>query len=217
MSDGAALIRPTQTIKTMQKIVLASNNAGKIYELSALLAPLNFEIIKQGDLIAGDAEETGLSFIENAIIKARFACQHTGLAAIADDSGLSVDALQGAPGIYSARYAGEHGNDAANNEKLLADLANVPLEQRQAHFHCALVFMAHAKDPCPIVCHSRWSGLIVDSPRGNNGFGYDPLFYLPEYDCCSAELPPNTKNQISHRAQALKLLLSQLSLSKAAE
>jgi XTP/dITP diphosphohydrolase len=151
-----------------------------------------------------------LSFIENAIIKARHACEKTGLAAIADDSGLSIDYLQGAPGIYSARYAGTHGDDKANNQKVLKALKNTPTAQRGARFICALAFMRHKSDPTPIVCQASWEGQITKQECGENGFGYDPLFFLSEYNCCAAELSKEVKNSISHRAKALQLLLSAL-------
>lgn len=191
-------------------IVLASNNAGKVKELSRLFADNHIHIVSQKHYCVSDADETGLSFIENAIIKARHACHHTGLPAIADDSGLAVDALQGAPGIYSARYAGEHGNDAANNQKLLESLQGIPTEKRTGRFICALAFLEHENDPTPIVCQASWEGRIMDSEAGNHGFGYDPLFWVEEKQCSSAELPPEIKNQISHRAKALQLLLSAL-------
>lgn len=192
-------------------IVLASNNSGKLQEFHRLFAQTSLRIISQREFCVNDAEETGLSFIENAIIKARHACQHTGHAAIADDSGLAIDYLQGAPGIYSARYAGTHGDDKANNRKVLSALAGVPTEQRTARFICALAFMRHANDPSPIVCQASWEGLIAEHEHGDNGFGYDPLFWLPEYQCCSAELPKEKKNTISHRAKALTQLLAALS------
>ena len=153
-------------------------------------------------------EETGLSFVENAIIKARAACEFSGYPAIADDSGLEVDYLRGEPGIHSARYSGA--GDAANNARLLAALGDVPTEQRSARFQCALVYMRHALDPMPLVCQASWEGRILDAPRGENGFGYDPLFYVPEYRCSSAELAPELKNRISHRARASALLLEAL-------
>jgi XTP/dITP diphosphohydrolase len=155
-----------------------------------------------------EVEENGLSFVENAIIKARAAAQATGLAAIADDSGLEVDHLLGAPGIHSARYSGE--GDVGNNKKLLKALGNLPMAQRTARFQCVLVYMRHWQDPTPIVCQGAWEGQILFQPRGENGFGYDPLFYLPQFDCSSAQLDPGQKNQISHRAKASALLLEAL-------
>jgi XTP/dITP diphosphohydrolase len=191
-------------------IVLASNNAGKLREFHAMFSAYNLTIVSQSEYTVDDAEETGLSFIENAIIKARHACKKTQLPAIADDSGLAVDYLNGAPGIYSARYAGEHGNDHANNQKLIHALAGQPNEKRTAQFICALAFMRHAEDPTPIVCQASWQGIILEEARGDNGFGYDPLFWLPEQQCCSAELTKEIKNTISHRAKALALLVDAL-------
>jgi XTP/dITP diphosphohydrolase len=188
-------------------IVLASNNQGKLKEFHTLFSSTDVDIVSQKKYEIDDADETGLSFIENAIIKARHACEKTGLAAIADDSGLAIDYLQGAPGIYSARYAGTHGDDKANNRKALSALSNIPAEQRGARFVCALAFMRHANDPTPIVCQASWEGVIAEKESGDNGFGYDPLFFLPEYGCSSAELTKETKNSISHRAKALQLLL----------
>lgn len=193
-----------------QKIVLATNNQGKVKELASLLANSGFDIVSQREFAVPDAEETGLTFIENAIIKARHASALTQLPAIADDSGIAVDYLGGQPGIYSARYAGHHGSDTENNHKLLAALAGVPAEQRQAQFHCALVYLRHAEDPVPIICHGIWHGVILTAPHGDGGFGYDPLFYIPELDCTSADLSREQKNQLSHRGQALKQLLTLL-------
>jgi XTP/dITP diphosphohydrolase len=194
-------------MKNQKAIVLASNNQGKLREFHNLFSSTGLHIISQKDHNVDDADETGLSFIENAIIKARHACEKTGLACIADDSGLTIDYLQGEPGIYSARYAGTHGDDKANNQKVLNALTNVPTAQRGAHFICALAFMRHANDPTPIVCQASWEGVIANQESGENGFGYDPLFFLPEYNCCSAELTKEIKNTISHRAKALQLLL----------
>ncbi len=190
------------------QVVLASNNQGKIAELQDKLTPLGYQILAQSEFDYEDAVEDGLSFVENAIIKARHACEHTGLPAIADDSGLEVAALQGAPGIYSARYAGDQATDDDNNAKLLSALANET--NRSARFQCALVFMRHAKDPTPIICQGNWHGKIVEQTQGNNGFGYDPLFYIPKLKLTSAQLSPEHKQQISHRAQALKQLISLL-------
>jgi len=201
----------------MQKIVLASSNIGKLKELQSLLSDLPVDIIAQSGFGVDDAEETGLTFIENAIIKARHASAMTGLPAIADDSGLAVDALGGAPGIYSARYAELSANvkglarDQANNTKLLAALRNIPDAQRGAQFHCVLVFLRHAADPTPLVCHGQWHGSILHAVAGAGGFGYDPLFLVPDHGCSSAELSANEKNRISHRAQASQLLLAALS------
>ncbi|MDP2282873.1 MAG: RdgB/HAM1 family non-canonical purine NTP pyrophosphatase [Pseudohongiella sp.] len=202
----------------MQKIVLASSNAGKLKELQSLLSALPVEIIAQSVFGVDDAEETGLTFIENAIIKARHASAITGLPAIADDSGLAVDALGGAPGIYSARYtelpADVKGlaRDHANNSKLLAALRDVPDAERGAQFHCVLVFLRHAADPTPLVCHGQWHGRILHSAAGAGGFGYDPVFLVPQHGCSSAELSAVQKNSISHRAQASQLLLSALNV-----
>ncbi len=194
--------------KTDQVVVLASGNAGKLRELAGILAPLGVQLTSQAEFSVPEVEETGLSFVENAIIKARAAAQFSGHPAIADDSGLEVDYLMGAPGIHSARYS--RAGDAANNAKLLAALGELPPQQRSARFQCALVYMRHALDPMPLVCQASWEGLILDAPQGVNGFGYDPLFYVPEYRCSSAELPPELKNRISHRARASALLLEAL-------
>jgi XTP/dITP diphosphohydrolase len=191
-----------------QVVVLASGNAGKLRELSDLLAPLHVALKPQTDLGVPDAEETGLSFVENAIIKARAAATHTGLPAIADDSGLEVDHLGGAPGIYSARYSG--GGDAANNRRLLQELGDLPTAQRSARFQCVLVYLRHALDPSPLICQASWEGSILFEPCGDQGFGYDPLFYVPEFDCSSAQLPRDVKNRVSHRARASALLFQAL-------
>ncbi len=192
----------------MNRIVLASGNAGKLRELQAMLAPLDISLLSLSDFVDSGAEETGLTFVENALLKARHACSHSGLPAIADDSGLCVRALAGAPGIHSARYAGHHGDDAANNEKLLRALA--AKTDRRAWFHCAVVFMRHAEDPQPIICEASWHGTIVDAPRGDNGFGYDPLFLVEGEGCTSAELPAQRKNKVSHRGQAVGILIDRL-------
>jgi len=196
-------------MSTLQRIVLASSNAGKLAELQAMMGNMGVQFVLQADLGISDAEETGLTFVENAILKARHASQLSALPAIADDSGLAVDALDGAPGIYSARYAGPGASDQDNNNKLLTALQNVPDEQRGACFHCVVVYLHHAYDPTPLVCHGRWSGHILHAPKGNNGFGYDPLFHVPEQNCSSAELPPEVKNRISHRGLAMQQLLAQ--------
>ena len=193
---------PTQTV------VLASDNAGKLRELSEVLAPLGVMLKPQSDFNVPEADETGLSFVENAILKARAAASHSGLPAIADDSGLEVDYLKGAPGIYSARYSG--GGDTANNARLLKALGALPAAQRSARFQCVLVFMRHDLDPTPLVCQASWEGTILFEPRGENGFGYDPLFYVPGQQCSSAELPREIKNQLSHRAKASALLFEAL-------
>jgi len=194
----------------MKKIVLASNSKGKLKELQATLAPLNIEIISQSEFNTPDVEETGLTFIENAIIKARHAAHHSGLPALADDSGLEVDALQGAPGIYSARFAGEPSDDTRNNEKLLQLLTNTPDGQRTARFQCVLALMRHADDPTPTISQGTWEGRILRESRGSNGFGYDPLFFAFDAQCCSAELSSEQKNKISHRGKAVTKLLEML-------
>lgn len=198
----------------MTTIVLATGNQGKVNELSALFASQNkhaINIVPQSEFNVPDVEETGTTFVENAIIKARHAAKLTGLPAIADDSGLEVDALQGEPGIYSARYAGEHANDEKNNKKLLEQLKDIKAEKRTARFHCVLVYMRHENDPTPIICHGVWQGSILTEPRGAQGFGYDPLFWLEELQQSSAELPRELKNQLSHRGQALQQLISHFS------
>lgn len=194
-----------------QRAVLASGNAGKLTELQAMLGHTGIQILLQSELGIASAEETGLTFIENAILKARHASHISGLPAIADDSGLAVDALGGKPGIHSARFAGADASDNSNNEKLLTELSEVPDEQRGACFHCVIVYLRHADDPTPLVCHGRWPGRILHAPKGSNGFGYDPLFHVPEHNCSSAELPPDVKNRISHRGLAMQQLLAQLS------
>ena len=191
-----------------QLVVLASGNAGKLRELAGILQPLAFQLVSQSEFKVPEVAETGLSFVENAIIKARAAAAHSGHPALADDSGLEVDYLNGEPGIHSARYSGQ--GDAANNARLLAALDGVPEAQRSARFQCALVYMRHARDPMRLVCQASWEGRILLAPRGDRGFGYDPLFYVPEQQCSSAELEPGLKNRISHRARASALLLEAL-------
>lgn len=195
----------------MKKIVLATGNQGKVREMADLLVDFGFDVVAQTELNVPEAAETGTTFIENAIIKARHAAKITGLPAIADDSGLEVDYLQGAPGIYSARYAGENASDQQNLEKLLAAMEGVSDEQRTARFHCVLVFMRHENDPTPLVCHGTWQGRILHQAHGSNGFGYDPIFFVPEDNCASAELLPARKKQLSHRGKALKMLFKTLS------
>lgn len=195
----------------MKKIVLASGNAGKLREFQQLLTGCGFEVLPQSDFFSENAEETGLSFVENAIIKARYACAKTGLPAIADDSGIEVDALNGRPGIYSARYAGSGAKDADNNAKLLTELSGVASEKRTARYHAVLAFMRHAEDPTPILCQGVWEGVILTSPRGEGGFGYDPLFFVPTHHCAAAELEKAEKNRISHRGKAMQELLQKLS------
>ena len=194
----------------MTDIVLASSNAGKVREINQLLAGLDIKVRPQSEFNVEDAEETGLTFVENAILKARNAAAHTGLPAIADDSGLEVDALDGAPGIYSARYAGPGAGDRANLEKLLEALRDVAEAERSARFQCLLVYLRHAGDPTPLICQGTWEGRILFEPRGEGGFGYDPVFYVPTHDCSSAELAAETKNSLSHRGQALRCLLAAL-------
>ncbi|MGK3124535.1 XTP/dITP diphosphatase [Candidatus Pantoea formicae] len=191
----------------MQKVVLATGNPGKVRELADLLAAFGLDIVAQTELGVESAEETGLTFIENAILKARHAAQITGLPAIADDSGLAVDALGGAPGIYSARYAGLDASDQQNLDKLLVALENVPDGQRQAQFHCVLVYVRHAEDPVPLVFHGSWDGEITRAAAGEGGFGYDPIFYVPELGKTAGELSKDEKRAVSHRGKALTLLL----------
>ncbi|ADP11427.1 putative deoxyribonucleotide triphosphate pyrophosphatase [Erwinia sp. Ejp617] len=192
----------------MQKVVLATGNPGKVRELADLLAASGLDIVAQTELGVESAEETGLTFIENAILKARHASAMTGLPAIADDSGLAVDILGGAPGIYSARYAGENASDQQNLDKLLAALDAVPDGERQAHFHCVLVYLRHAADPTPLVCHGSWTGEIARTTSGVGGFGYDPIFFVPDLGKTAAELSKTEKLAVSHRGKALNLLLS---------
>ncbi len=196
----------------MQRIVLATGNPAKVRELGQLLKGLEMEILPQAEFAVPDIEETGLSFVENALLKARNAALHTALPAIADDSGLEVDTLQGAPGIYSSRYGGSEATDRDNIEKLLHALKEVPEQQRTARFRCLLVYMRHAADPCPVICQGTWEGYILREPRGENGFGYDPVFYIPALECSSAQLEPEVKNRISHRGKALLQLKKELSL-----
>ncbi|WP_277966987.1 XTP/dITP diphosphatase [Pantoea trifolii] len=191
----------------MQKVVLATGNPGKVRELADLLAAFGLDIVAQTELGVESAEETGLTFIENAILKARHAAEITGLPAIADDSGLAVDALGGAPGIYSARYAGVDASDQQNLDKLLVALENVPNGERQAQFHCVLVYVRHAADPTPLVFHGSWAGEITRAAAGAGGFGYDPIFYVPELGKTAAELSKDEKRAVSHRGKALTLLL----------
>jgi len=196
----------------MQKIVLASGNAGKLIELQQILAQKEISLLPQAEFAIGDVEETGLSFVENALIKARHACLETGLPAIADDSGIEVDALNGEPGIHSARYAdlsdvSRDVADKANNQKLLTELEQVSKADRSARFLCVIVFLRHASDPMPLICAGTWEGRVLFSETGENGFGYDSLFYVPTHDCASAQLSAEIKNSISHRGQALRALM----------
>jgi XTP/dITP diphosphohydrolase len=192
------------------KFVVASSNAGKLAEFRDLLGEAGYEFVTQGELGVTDAEETGLTFVENALLKARHAARITGLPALADDSGLCVDALGGAPGLYSARYAGSHGDAQANIAKLLEAMKGVPRAQRTAHFLAVIVLLRHAEDPQPIIAEGRWSGLILDAPRGDGGFGYDPVFLDPENNLSAAEFDPAIKNRLSHRGRALAMLRQKL-------
>ncbi len=191
-----------------QRVVLASNNKGKLREVGQILVGLNLSVVPQGELGVGEVAETGTTFVENAIIKARHAAEHSGLAAIADDSGLVVDALGGAPGVWSARFAGEGADDAANTAKVLTDLGDTPEAQRSARFLCVMVYMRHAGDPTPVIAQGSWEGLITRHPAGDNGFGYDPVFQVPGEGCTSAQLPAERKNALSHRGQALRALVA---------
>jgi XTP/dITP diphosphohydrolase len=194
----------------MKRIVLASGNPGKIRELTELLRPIGAEVVPQSLWQLEECEETGLTFVENAILKARNAARHTGLPALADDSGIEVDFLRGEPGIYSARYSGPEGDDRKNNEKLLAAMQGVPPEARSARFRCVMVFLEHAQDPSPIITEGSWEGRIAAAEAGARGFGYDPLFYLPDRGCTSAELPDIEKNRLSHRGQAVRAMVERL-------
>ena len=193
-----------------RRVVLASGNAGKLAELRALLADTGLEVVAQSELGVGDTDEPAATFVENALLKARHAARLTGLPALADDSGLCVDALGGAPGMHSARYAGVHGDHAGNIAKLLAALRDQPEAARGAHFHCTLVLLRHADDPAPLLAEGRWRGRILTAPRGAGGFGYDPVFLDPDSGLSAAELPPAQKNRISHRGRALASLRAQL-------
>ena len=194
----------------MKKIVLASGNAGKVRELNHMLAGFEVEIVPQTQFKLAEAIEDGLSFVENAIIKARHAAKLTGLPAIADDSGIEVDALNHAPGLYSARYSGEGANDQKNNDKMLRELTGVPEARRTARYQCVLVFMRDGIDPMPMIAQGSLEGRILESPRGTGGFGYDPIFWLPDHGCAAAEITLDEKNKISHRAKAMQVLLQQL-------
>ena len=194
----------------MHRIVLASSNPGKLREFNALFADSGCEVVTQASLGIDDVEETGLTFVENALLKARHAAQVSGLPALADDSGLCVEALKGAPGLYSARYAGSHGDSAANNAKLLQTLDGMAPDQRRAFFMCALVLLRHAADPTPLIVEGRWHGLVLDTPRGPGGFGYDPLFLPDGQTQSAAELDPTLKNRLSHRGQAMAKLQARL-------
>jgi len=194
------------------QLVLASNNAGKVREVGEILAELGLVVLPQGDLGVGEVAETGTTFVENAIIKARHAADITGLAAVADDSGLVVDALHGEPGVWSARYAGEGASDKANLDKVLEQLGDTPDAERSARFLCVMVYMRHARDPTPVIAQGSWEGFVGRESAGDNGFGYDPVFWLPEHGCTAAQLPAQTKNALSHRGQALRALVTAMEL-----
>jgi XTP/dITP diphosphohydrolase len=195
---------------TSKTVVLASANAGKLREINQMLAGLQIQALPQSQFNVPDIEETGSSFVENAILKARNAARHARLPAIADDSGIEVDYLNGAPGIYSARYAGNGASDAQNLQKLLDELKAVPTAKRGARFRCAMVYVRDEHDPEPVVAQAAWEGSVLTSPRGSNGFGYDPVFLVPTHGCSSAELEPEVKNTLSHRGQALRALIDAL-------
>ena len=194
----------------MTQLVLASGNRGKLQEIRQLIAPLSLNVIAQSELGIDAADETGLTFVENAILKARHASAHSQSPALADDSGIEVDCLQGAPGIYSARYAGPNASDQDNRQQLLEALANYPDASCRARYQCVIAVLRHSHDPTPLICQASWEGMITLNPRGEQGFGYDPLFYLPELDKTAAQLDPQSKNRLSHRGQALQQLLTQL-------
>jgi len=193
-----------------RRIVLASNNAGKVREIGQLLSAQDIEVLPQSEFGIPEADETGLTFVENAILKARHAAHLASLPAVADDSGIEVDALNGAPGIYSARFAGIGASDNENLQKLLEELKDVPEAERTARFQCLMVYMRHDNDPTPIICQGTWEGRILIEPKGSAGFGYDPVFYVPTHDCASAELSPEEKNRLSHRGQAIRQLVAAL-------
>jgi XTP/dITP diphosphohydrolase len=199
----------------MKHVVLATGNPGKVREFADILGTDNLIIRPQSDFGVPDVEETGLSFVENAIIKARNAAAHTGQPAIADDSGLEVDALNGAPGIYSARYAGPRSSSEENNRKLLHALEGLPDNERTARFICLIVYMRHADDPAPIIAQGSWEGRILSEPIGDNGFGYDPVFYVPSHRCSSAQLDPAEKNRISHRGTAINIFRQKMGVENA--
>jgi len=198
------------------ELVLASDNRGKLKELTALLLDSGFSVVGQGALGVTPAEETGETFVENAILKARNAALQTGRPAIADDSGLEVDVLNGAPGVYSARFAGDHASDSDNVTQLLSRLENIPWEDRNARFRCLMVYLRQADDPAPLICEGTWSGVVTQAPSGRNGFGYDPVFWVPDEGCTAAELDSERKNGLSHRARALRMLVERLKESAGA-
>jgi XTP/dITP diphosphohydrolase len=193
-----------------QRIVLATTNSAKLRELEDLLAPWRVEVLAQSRFTRESVDETGMTFVENAILKARHAAAKSGLPAVADDSGIEVDALNGRPGIYSARYAGPGASDTDNLQRLLVELAGLPKEKRTARYRCALVYMRFETDPAPVVCQASWEGIILAGPRGEGGFGYDPIFQVAGLDATAAELSPGYKNQLSHRGKALRLLVQEL-------
>lgn len=197
----------------MKKLVVASSNPGKLRELSQLFDGLDYQLYPQSELGVVEVPETGTTFVENAIIKARNAAQHTGFAAIADDSGIEVDALDGEPGVHSARFAGAGVGDEENNALLVEKLRSVPEQQRTARYRAVIVYMRNAADPSPVICEGSWEGSIILEPRGQGGFGYDPYFYLADQGCTSAELSAELKNRLSHRGQALRILLEKLACS----
>lgn len=197
-------------MKNISKIVLASNNQGKVREINAMLGGLDIAVVSQSEFEVPEIEETGLSFVENAILKARNAAHHSRLPALADDSGIEVDALDKQPGIYSARYAGANASDAQNLQKLLQELQQHPSAERSARFQCLMVLMLHEEDPTPLICQGTWEGMIAETAQGSNGFGYDPIFYVPDEQCTAAQLNAEKKNQLSHRGQALRCLLQRL-------
>jgi XTP/dITP diphosphohydrolase len=192
----------------MSKLVIASGNAGKLREIARILAPLDIEAVPQSQFNVPDCPEPHITFVENCLAKARHASAHSGLPALADDSGICVEALGGAPGVFSARYAGEPKSDARNNDKLVAEMANQA--NRRAHYTCVMVYVRHPDDPEPVIAEGRWYGEIIDTPRGENGFGYDPYFLVPEFEKTGAELDEDTKNAVSHRGQALRELVEKL-------
>ncbi|MFT5425543.1 MAG: XTP/dITP diphosphohydrolase [Gammaproteobacteria bacterium] len=200
-----------EAISNRNKIVFASGNAGKVREVGQLLDGLSIDIFPQSEFNVPEIEETGLTFIENAILKARNAAHHTGLPAIADDSGIAVDVLQGRPGIYSARFAGVGASDEENLNKLVSLVKSFPEQERTARFICSMVYLRHEEDPTPMIAEGVWEGQLLLEPKGQDGFGYDPIFYVSSEECTSAELPPEIKNKLSHRGQALRKLLGQLS------
>lgn len=201
-------------MKKITRIVLASGNAGKVREINKLFAGTDIEVIPQSEFNVPDVPETGTTFVENAIIKARHAAEYTGLPAISDDSGIEVDALDARPGVYSARYAGENASDEDNNNKMLEELKDVPESERTARYHCLIVFMRSPADPVPIITQGSWEGRILEAPTGEGGFGYDPIFYVPTHGCSGGELPLEVKNTLSHRSIALNAMLEEFKKHK---